>query len=113
LAVSAANLWAELPWVPEAMYLGTVAAAAVLTSHRLLWSCPRRTTQLRPALALAAASVGLMFACLALDALLCARVGPWLGATPLLFLGSLLGFAALVDLAARGALYPAAPLKAD
>lgn len=99
LAAVAANAWAELPWVPEAIYLGSTAAAAAITAHRLLWQWVRgqRPGQL-PLLAAAAAALALIALCLPADALLCAAAGPWLGTVPLLFLGSDLGFAAILAL---------------
>lgn len=100
------NEWAQLPWVPEAVYLGLTLLAAAFTGHRLVqrWAAatPRqRTRQLAP-LALAALAVGCMQACLPLDPLLCAVAGPWLGTTQILFGGSALGFAAIVKLAGEG-----------
>lgn len=109
LTGAAANLWARLPWVPEAMYLGTTSAAAVLTSLRVLRQRPRRLLHLL----LAALGVSLMALCLPLDPLLCAAAGPWLGTATLLFLGSDLGFAALVELAGEGGLGRGAPPKTD
>lgn len=104
LAVCIANLWLQLPLIPEAMYLGTTAAAATATAHRLQWhwlalpaSVQRRQL---PLLLLAALALLLLAGCLPLDPLLCAVAGPWLGTVPLLFAGSDLGFAALTALAA-------------
>jgi hypothetical protein len=53
---------------------------------------------------LAAFGAALMALCLPLDPLLCSLGGSWLGTTPLLFLGSALGFAGIVALADGGAL---------
>jgi hypothetical protein len=119
VAAAAANAWAQLPWVPEALYLGPTAAAATLTFHRLFWQWlgeqqARRRSRSRsgrqhqrrqvpgPVLAAGALAVLLMAACLPLDPLLCAAAGPWLGTVALLFFASDLGFAALVGLAAAG-----------
>jgi hypothetical protein len=118
VAAAAANAWVQLPWLPEALYLGTTAAAATLTCHRLFWqwvgeqqqarrgSRSRRHPQRRqvpgPVLAAGALAVLMMAACLPLDPLLCASAGPWLGTVALLFFASDLGFAALVGLAAAG-----------
>lgn len=102
LIAAAANLHLQLPWVPEAIYLGTTAAATALTGHRLLWQRPQ--PGLRHFYMLAVLGVSLMGLCLPLDPLLCALGGPWLATTPVLFLGSGLGFAAIVGLAAGGVL---------
>ena len=103
LAAAVANLRFQLPWVPEAMYLGTTAVAAMVTSHRLAaqWRAGRRPGQL-PLLLLAAAALSLLALCLPLDPLLCPLGGPWLGTVPLLFLGSDLGFVAVAALEAAG-----------
>lgn len=82
------------------------AAAAAVTSLRLYrsWArLPRGSPAKRqrlPLLLTAAAAAGMMANCLALDPLLCAVAGPWMGTTSLLFAGSALGFAAIVALAA-------------
>lgn len=104
LAAAVANLRLQLPWVPEAIYLGTTALAATVTAHRLAaqWRAGRRPGQL-PLLLLAAAALSLICLCLPLDPLLCPLGGPWLGTVPLLFLGSDLGFAAVAALEAAGA----------
>lgn len=103
LAAAVANQRFQLPWVPEAMYLGTTALAATVTSHRLAaqWRAGRRPGQL-PLLLLAAAALSLIGLCLPLDPLLCPLGGPWLGTVPLLFLGSDLGFVAVAALEAAG-----------
>lgn len=111
LAVAAANLRLQVPWVPEAMYLETTFLAALVTTHRLLHRRPR--PPLLPWPALAAVGVALMALCLPLDPLLCAVGGPWLGATPVLFGGSVLGFAAIVGLAGGSQFYGRRGAKAD
>ena len=128
VAAAAVNAWAHLPWVPEALYLGTTAAAAALTFHRLFWQwageqqARRRSSRSHrqgqgpqvpgPVLAAGALAVLLMAVCLPLDPLLCTLAGPWLGTTALLFFAGDLGFAALVGLAAAGE-GPGAAAKAD
>lgn len=113
-AIAAANQWAQLPWVPEAMYLGTTALAASVTGHNLLWQYlrGRRPGQLLLLLA-AAAALALMALCLPLDPALCAAAGPWLGTVPLLFFGSDLGFAAIAALEAAGAAGGVAATRKD
>ncbi|KAL4421389.1 hypothetical protein ABPG75_010680 [Micractinium tetrahymenae] len=95
--------WSAVPWVPEAAYLGTTALAATATGYSLLrrWAALSRRQRgaLWPRYALGALGAAAMLCCLALDSLLCAVGGPWLGTTPLLFAGSAAGFAAIVLLA--------------
>lgn len=103
LSAAAANLCFPTPWLPEAVYLGTTLAATALTAQRLtsgFAAAPSLVAQH----ALAALGAALMAFCLPLDPLLCWLGGPWLGTTPLLFLGSTLGFAGVVALADGGAL---------
>ncbi|PRW32567.1 vacuolar sorting-associated 52 A isoform A [Chlorella sorokiniana] len=112
LAAAAGNLRFQLPWVPEAIYLGTTALAATVTSHRLAaqWRAGSRPGQL-PLLLLAASALSLIGLCLPLDPLLCPLGGPWLGTVPLLFLGSDLGFVAVAALEAAGTTNAAAALR--
>lgn len=102
LAACAAAERLQLPWVPEAAYLGTTAVASQATVLRLLqlWRAAPASARRRqlPALLLAAAALALMLLSLPLDRLLCPVAWPWLGTVPLLFAGSALGFAAVVAL---------------
>lgn len=124
LSLSAAGAVLQLPWVPEAVYLGTTVLAVVTTAHaKLLPEAGALLQELlagreskagdgrRPrvaALAVGAGGAALMLACLPLDAWLCATFGhPALSTVPLLFLGSDLAFLALVLLALAGAQGPA------
>lgn len=72
-----------------------------------------RRAALWPRYALGALGLAAMLNCLALDPLLCAAGGPYLGTVPLLFAGSAAGFAAIVLLAEGDGVVAAGDGRAD
>eukprot|EP00887_Chlorella_sp_A99_P002214 scaffold21.g2214.t1 len=131
LSVAAAGELLQLPWAPEACYLGTTLAATAVTFHRTLLPAAAALLRGSPAgtrgpsaatrgggaaaaaaaarrrrgagVAAAAAGAACMLAALPADAWLCHALGSAaVGTNQLLFLGSDLAFLGLVLLALTG-----------